>query len=488
MADKKISQLPNSSALTGEELVPIVQAGVTAQTTLSNINAAVGYLPAGTGAVATTVQAKLRESVSVKDFGAVGDGVTDDTAAVTNFFNSAIANPGTPHRMDAKTYAVSAVLPTINVSNVQIFGEGSDIHDTGTLMTGTVLKWIGANGTVGPLVLISAVSGVSNQRVSNVVFSGIGINCNSGTINVGMRLVSCRDCFIDVAIANAATTGLDLTVVASLGEAKDVQRNKIYLKGRQVETSAVSLNCTGDGIANVSMNEFWVDCQLKNSQSIYLINTDNNDWRFIRAFMVSGGSATEGVTCLGGASAAVSCRNEHFWFYTGNVPIHVFGTSGSPAFAFASIDHAIYYLDSGNSTPVPTVEIGGSIHVQRGVDQFAGDPWVPYTPTLSAVSGTLTSASSTGYYLRRGKIIYVKVQIVITTNGTASAALQFSVPVTSVGTIGQNFYGKERALTGKGVLGFLDTASSVCSLQFYDGTYPGANGYTINVSGFYEVF
>jgi len=41
----------------------------------------VQYEPAGTGAVPTTVQAKLRESVSVLDFGAVGDGVTDDTAA-----------------------------------------------------------------------------------------------------------------------------------------------------------------------------------------------------------------------------------------------------------------------------------------------------------------------------------------------------------------------------------------------------------------------
>lgn len=44
----------------------------------------VGHIQSGSGATARTVQAKLRETVSVKDFGAVGDGVADDTTAFIN--------------------------------------------------------------------------------------------------------------------------------------------------------------------------------------------------------------------------------------------------------------------------------------------------------------------------------------------------------------------------------------------------------------------
>jgi hypothetical protein len=41
-----------------------------------------GFTQSGTGAIRRTVENKLKDTVSVKDFGAVGDGVADDTAAI----------------------------------------------------------------------------------------------------------------------------------------------------------------------------------------------------------------------------------------------------------------------------------------------------------------------------------------------------------------------------------------------------------------------
>ena len=68
----------------------------------------VNYTPPWTGAVTQTVAAKLEQVVNVKDFGAVGDGVTDDKSAIQNALNSVI-NGGTVYLPNGRYYVASSI-------------------------------------------------------------------------------------------------------------------------------------------------------------------------------------------------------------------------------------------------------------------------------------------------------------------------------------------------------------------------------------------
>jgi hypothetical protein len=53
-----------------------------------------GFIQAGTGAVQRTVESKLQDMVSVKDFGAIGNGIANDTAAIQAAIDSIGTNGG----------------------------------------------------------------------------------------------------------------------------------------------------------------------------------------------------------------------------------------------------------------------------------------------------------------------------------------------------------------------------------------------------------
>lgn len=69
----------------------------------------VGYTQGGTGSTNRTVEAKLQEFVSVKDFGAIGDGVTDDTAAFQAAVDDARAGSGIIYIPPGDYYLTSGI-------------------------------------------------------------------------------------------------------------------------------------------------------------------------------------------------------------------------------------------------------------------------------------------------------------------------------------------------------------------------------------------
>ena len=119
----------------------------------------VSYDPAGTGATATTVQAKLREATNaVTDFGADNTGAANATTALLNFFTHCI-NTGTPGHIPAGDYLVTAGV--LAFDNGFIDALWPDISTDGY----GAVTFKRADATNAPLISITngtATSGVDN--------------------------------------------------------------------------------------------------------------------------------------------------------------------------------------------------------------------------------------------------------------------------------------------------------------------------------------
>jgi len=128
-ADKLLGFAANGDVTTSNSTIAQVDATVSAVNTLatsaSGTSGSVIHIAAGTGAVATTVQAKLREIISVTDYGAVGNSIADDTAAIQLAFNAAEnKNIYFPNG----TYLISS---EVIVKNCSVYTESATIIGSG---------------------------------------------------------------------------------------------------------------------------------------------------------------------------------------------------------------------------------------------------------------------------------------------------------------------------------------------------------------------
>jgi hypothetical protein len=160
----------------------------------------VNYNQGGTGAQTRSVEAKLQESVSVKDFGAVGDGVTDDTAAI----QAAIDATGGGLFFPEGTYAVTPVSGQnycllIDAKTIHLYGNNSTI----SMATTDVKQAL-------------RIQDSNNFVVSGLSFVGSGTNGSDGGQGL-LQLYQCDNVVIEnCIIKNSNCDGLAMALCLNI--------------------------------------------------------------------------------------------------------------------------------------------------------------------------------------------------------------------------------------------------------------------------------
>jgi len=145
----------------------------------------VTFLAAGSGATQRTALDKLRDVVSVKDFGAAGDGTADDTAEIQAALDAVPAIGGCVY-FPAGTYVVSA--PLVVDSNTVLVGDGmyvSKLSATTAFTSSQAMVYANAenNITIEDLGFFGNTNGTLG--------AGTGIHLKNGTRN------QVRSCYVE---------------------------------------------------------------------------------------------------------------------------------------------------------------------------------------------------------------------------------------------------------------------------------------------------
>lgn len=262
----------------------------------------------------------------------------------------------------------------VDAPNITIKGAGGDTsHDVGSSGGGARarINWGGIAG--GTVVRFASPTGASNQACSGGGMQGVFVDC-AGVAAIGLQVQSWRKgVFSDLHFDNPTTVGLDIGVVATLGEARDPQNNEFRrISSRHYEVAGGTgglLRLGGDATANTSLNYFeQLDCSFLNGDAYIFNNTDNNVVMKARAFRGVGGTGNALVFNGSNANSEQVARGNIFLQLSTNGPLPIVHR-GTETFTHPSINNNVWWIDFDNGYSTPTFGTGatGSWSDTRGL-------------------------------------------------------------------------------------------------------------------------
>lgn len=231
--------------------------------------------------------------MNVASFGALGNGVTDDTAAFVSAI-AAVPPTGATIEIDPGVFPISSTL-VITTPNTRFVGAGGSSWSNSTWQPATTIKWAAPSSATmihfapiwGP-----SVPGLHRPGVERLLLDGNGI------ASTALKLRSVKfGSFRDLTIINPITYGIYLGVVpyaTATPDPRDSQNCTFdNIAIRTAETTGTCLYLDGDAqIANSSYNVFRNMMLYANSHpEIIIVNGDNNVFYDVRCFHAGTGKS-----------------------------------------------------------------------------------------------------------------------------------------------------------------------------------------------------
>jgi hypothetical protein len=265
-----------------------------APTTLATDSALANYTPTP-GSVTRTVANRLNEIISVKNFGAVGDGVTDDTAAISAGITAAMGKtlyfPSGVYAMKANTTFQVAVGLT---DDIRLLGDQATLFCDSTSHTARMIRLVAQ----GHSVYVSGLSFDANNK--SLVGLQIEDAVTQGGYSVYIDRCNFRNTFgiVGGVAGNVTNTGLWIgggAEYVSITNSQSTNHNRAVDASIPFSSSTLGMFITSTGSV-FPQNVFVSGCLISN---VVNSNTNASDFNL----------DCDGLSILGGLSTTANYKS-----------------------------------------------------------------------------------------------------------------------------------------------------------------------------------